>query len=408
MSISDAEIANTLKSVLPRIFASKGEFLNKHDAISSAMSQEFMKKLGLGDKIRELMKSDEVFKDNMLSSEPSTRGIGLLIYLTSHAYLRKGQFGKIASDYWRDHIAKDTKNYNLSEADKIWPDEDKIEDDFDNIKKTVKKSAAGTGDESSKTGDPTGEGGDQTPLSDLIDSRPRGIGPTDRYGIPSRGATTNVGGGLLDTTTTRIREDDPEGRAPGGDTIATGPQSVESARKVYRASLPVAGSDAVAMDEEDNLQSDALFEAFSWVPDGYGLGKNNRLHNLNRQNDNIRYGIESLYDPRREQEYANPHNMPPQFEDDRGARQLISDFTQKVRKKREAERSTDLVSKKPLKIFDDAYHRDISFQSLPTSRYPVWSKPIIKTKSSFNPTIRPPEVSHFAGVDKAKFTYQSI
>jgi hypothetical protein len=238
-----------------------------------------------------------------------------------------------------------------------------------------------------------------------------GYGIVDANGRLTRGTTRNAGGGLLDTVVGQTGLGGvplAEGATPNSDVVISGPQSVQSATKTYRAALPTAGAEDVRPSEEDNLQSDALFEAFSWVPDGYGLGANNRLHNLNRQHDNIRYGIEQLYEPRCWQEYGHPIVMKEEFDDDMGPRKLVSEYADRVRRKRGEDTTKMQVKKRPLDTVPDGYLRDISAKDLPTSKYPVWSQPIIKPKDSFKATLRPTMLSAVSGVDKNFGSYHGI
>lgn len=145
-------------------------------------------------------------------------------------------------------------------------------------------------------------------------------------GAQTRGIIKNAGGGMLDTRTTTD--------AYGNDTIVQGPQSVETATKTIRAKLPAANGEMIDPNAPKNLQSDVLFEAFSWVPDGYGLGVNNRLHVLNKQHDNLRFGMERLDQPRAEQPYSHPHAMPAQFMDSVGLDDINDAFNDIVDRKR--------------------------------------------------------------------------
>ena len=119
-----------------------------------------------------------------------------------------------------------------------------------------------------------------------------------------RGLIRNPGGGLIDT---QVATDIEQGT---GDYIGQGPQNKEVAAKTLRARFQEAGTDSVVRSEFDNLQSDAIFETFSWVPDGYGLGPNNHLEKLNKMHNVLRFGHEPLWDPRPTEPTVEPHPFP--------------------------------------------------------------------------------------------------
>ncbi len=241
-----------------------------------------------------------------------------------------------------------------------------------------------------------------------------GVGPVGPDGQIQRGIVQNAGGGTLDT---EIRQRPQAVGTPGtsnfsgegSDFVAVGPQSVNTAKKTYRLTLPVADAPNLQTSQQDNLQSDALFEAFSWVPDGYGLGVENKLHALNRQNEALRYGMEQLFDPRPHVEYAHPRPIPPQFVDDVGPQNLIKEYTHRVRDIREKEKTTSALGKRPLAVMEDVYEQHASAKGLPFPRKAAWCRPVIaKSKSSFMPSIRPAELSTMSGNDSMLFTYQGI
>lgn len=297
------------------------------------------------------------------------------------------------------------------------------DDQRERMRKAFLGGAGGAGARSSggrSTGGQRGTNPQYTGASDadlsqrFFNANIPGIGPVGPDGQIQRGIVQNAGGGTLDT---EIRQRPQAVGTPGtsnfagegSDFVAVGPQSVNTAKKTYRLTLPIADAPNLETSQQDNLQSDALFEAFSWVPDGYGLGVENKLHALNRQNETLRYGMEQLFDPRPHVEYAHPRPLPPQFTDDVGPQSLIKEYTHKVRDIREKEKTTSALGKRPLDVMEDVYEQHASAKGLPFPRKAAWCRPVIvKSKTSFMPSIRPPELSTMSGNDSMLFTYQGI
>ena len=284
-----------------------------------------------------------------------------------------------------------------------------------------KSSGAGTGTGSgTSSGSRRGTNSQNASASDedlskrFFEANIPGIGPVGPDGRIQRGIVENAGGGQLDTV---IKQRPQAVGKPGTDNfsaensdfVAIGPQSVNTAKKTYRLTLPIADSQNVETSPQENLQSDALFEAFSWVPDGHGLGVENKLHALNRQSEALRFGMEPLYEPRPQVEYAHPRPLPGQFTDDVGAQALIKEYTHKVRNIREEQKTTSTLGKRPLAVMEDDYHQHDSAKQLPTPHKASWCRPVIApVASTLKPAIRAPELSTISGNDSMLFTYQGI
>lgn len=149
-----------------------------------------------------------------------------------------------------------------------------------------------------------------------------GLGLLTAGGQLSRGVVENVGGGRLNTVVST-----EEGK---GDFISQGPRSVESAKQTLRPKFMVAGGEDVRPTIQADAQSNALFESFSIVPDGYGLGPENRLHLLNRQNDTLRFGAESLYEPRPDAPIAPARPIPAPWKESMSLKELEEAYATKI------------------------------------------------------------------------------
>ena len=200
----------------------------------------------------------------------------------------------------------------------------------------------------------------------------------------SRGPIFNVGGGVIDTTL---------GRGPlGGDVIGEGPKNVQSAKKTLRATgFTQAGYDSVATSPGETIQSDALFEAFSWVPDGYGLGPDNALHKLNKQVDLYRFGMEELYQPRTDSPCNPPHGMQPKWMNSMSIDTITDEFGAMVDKKVIDAQTTYAAKRAPPETMDDEYN------VLPSSKKlrrnldgPSFLRPIVDTRQNFKDPFQPP------------------
>lgn len=157
--------------------------------------------------------------------------------------------------------------------------------------------------------------------ADNVRSNASAQGFDPKTGQQTRGVITNAGGGIIDTD---VGTDEI-----GDDVITSGPQSVKTATKTLRQRYPEASAQDVQVIQGGG-DSATLFEAFSWVPEGFGLGPSNRLHRLNVQHDNLRFGMEQLDQPRKEEPLAHPHPIPYQFSDTLELRDIGREFLKTV------------------------------------------------------------------------------
>lgn len=186
-----------------------------------------------------------------------------------------------------------------------------------------------------------------------------GVGIKNVDGTFGRGATTNAGGGKLDT---QVAIDET---GTGGDIISQGPRSVNTATKTLRPKLDIAGGEDVRPSYADNLQSDALFESFSWVPDGYGLGEHNRLHLQNRQNDSLRFGMERMSQPRRYELTDMPHAEPSGWLNSMTLGQIEQLYVEKVGREMMERQAMDYETEAPSRVLNNDFNRMPSYKGLP-------------------------------------------
>lgn len=211
-----------------------------------------------------------------------------------------------------------------------------------------------------------------------------GLGVKNMDGTFGRGSTTNVAGGRLDTQV-------GENKVKGGDVITRGPQSSDAATKTLRPKFGLAGGEDLKQHYDDNLQSDALFEAFSWVPDGYGLGSHNRLHLQNKQNDSIRYGMEQLYEPRGQVESGMPHQMHPGWIESMPLDQLERIYVEKVGKEMMERQAMDHETVQPSHVLDNDYNRQPSYKGLQRqAQGPSPYQTVVDNMRAFLPARDPP------------------
>lgn len=178
------------------------------------------------------------------------------------------------------------------------------------------------------------------------------------------------GGGVYDT---KIGHD-----AVKGDVLTQGPQTTRVDTNTLRAKYSIAGYDDVKSSEVGDAQSNALFETFSWVPDGYGLGPNNRLHMLNKQHDLIRFGTEEMYQPRMFQYKNLPHGQQPQWRDDRDIKQLSEDFSDILTNSKVQAIARTMVRDNPIMTHDDdEWDMSASTKELPRRQVQP-TKPVIR------------------------------
>lgn len=178
-----------------------------------------------------------------------------------------------------------------------------------------------------------------------------------RTGQMIRGMVKNAGGGKIDT---EVGTDQF-----GNDKITKGPQNLPVATKTLRGKFPQASGDRIDINAPKNLQSDVLFEAFSWVPDGYGLGPGNKLGRLNLQHDNLRYGMEVLNQPRREETIGHPHPIDGRFSNDMPLCQVAGHFMDIVAPSAEAHAIKRAADGQSFSALDDDVMSEPSALSLP-------------------------------------------
>lgn len=211
----------------------------------------------------------------------------------------------------------------------------------------------------------------------------RGSGEFSRY-RPMRLGTMNPGGGMTDTEVTssgpgKSTRDPYTGSRVQGDVVTRGAMTVPTATKTLRSKMAIAdpGYEAVRTSPYETLQNDVLFEAFSWVPEGFGLGPNNALHQLNKAHDALRYGMEQLYQPRADSPSNPPHGQQPAWQNSMPVPAIMGEFENRVRKKV----SKLLVKRKaestPVVRLDDEYNLLPSSKALPRNvRGPSLLQPV--------------------------------
>jgi hypothetical protein len=186
----------------------------------------------------------------------------------------------------------------------------------------------------------------------------------------------NPGGGIYDTI---IGEETPRREVvPGGDVITSGPKSTRVDTNTLRARYMIAGYDDVKSGELGDAQSNALFETFSWVPDGYGLGPKNRLHMLNKQHDLIRFGTEMLYQPRMYEEQNIPHAEQEMWQNELPIRTIDRSFADMLDVVQSQKIAESITRNTPMMVHDpDEWNVDASSKGL-HRRNVQTTKPIVQ------------------------------
>lgn len=223
-------------------------------------------------------------------------------------------------------------------------------------------------------------GNDSQPGIPGVGKYVEGKGYATASGAYSKGITANAGGGGLDTEV----KTDPDS---GNDVITSGPQSVDVSTKTFRPKYEYqAGEDDIKKSEFDNVQSDALFEAFSWVPAGNGLGPHNRLNALNEQNNLMRFGQESMYQPRREEVIGGTHPMPTPWHDSLTLSELEAIYLQRVGREVIERRTEESIRRAPVHVLDDDYDNQPSYKGLPRQAVgPTVFKTVVDNARDFLP-----------------------
>lgn len=193
-----------------------------------------------------------------------------------------------------------------------------------------------------------------------------------------RGQGFGAGGQELEAEVTS----DPNG---SGDRITAGPPAVETASKLLRTAFRIAGYDSVlnAIDQNNPLQSSAIFNSFSWIPEGFGNGPNNQLFLRNKQLGLIRYGIEPLMQPRQEQFINCPHPIPYAYRDSKSIKEIEGDFIHIMRTDFEEGNLQYKAKATPVYVLDGMYNKMPSSQGLPRSRGVNTTKPVVQNHTPF-------------------------
>lgn len=209
-----------------------------------------------------------------------------------------------------------------------------------------------------------------------------GLGQVSSTGAVTKGLTQNVGGGEIDT------QIDTE--SAKGDVVSVGPLSANVATKTMRASFQIAGGEEVRPDFEENLQSDALFEAFSWVPDGYGQGPNNQLHNMNKQNEAFRFGMAPLSLPRMAVDTNMTHEVPDKWSESMPDRMITQLLAEQYGEGILMEEGFLAQEQAPLRVLDNDYNRFPSHKNLPRQHVgPSPFEPVVDNTELYYPSYDP-------------------
>jgi hypothetical protein len=225
-----------------------------------------------------------------------------------------------------------------------------------------------------------------------------GLGTVGAGGQLSRGITQNIGGGNLATV---VSSND------AGDYVSQGPQSVEVAKQTLRPKLVVAGGEDVRPSIQEDGQSNAIFESFSIVPDGYGLGPENRLHLLNKQNDVMRFGAEKLYEPRVDAPITPARPIPAQWKESMSLKELEEAYATKIGMELLKARGVSLVERNPIGVLEDDMNMIPSSKGLPRQeRGPSPFMPTVFNLEDFLPARDPPgmQMNSLLGSDTQRGT----
>jgi len=226
-----------------------------------------------------------------------------------------------------------------------------------------------------------------------------GMGTVTGQMTLSKGVTENAGGGTLATIVDK---------GASGDQIVQGPQSVDVARAILRPQFLVAGGEEVRPNAQEEERSNILFETFSVVPDGYGLGPKNRLHLLNRQNDMLRFGAESLYEPRVDAPINAPRPIPYGLQESFTLKELEEAYATKIGMELLKSRGVSLVEKTPIGVLDDDMNRFPSSKGLKRQiRGPSPYEPVVFNIEDFLPARDPAplQMNALDRVDSVKGTW---
>lgn len=219
---------------------------------------------------------------------------------------------------------------------------------------------------------PTGS----NPTGNGSGSGPAGLGSFVKSGIPDgmgtknpltgnfvrSGESFNAGGGIVDT---RVSSD-----ADTGDQISLGPGSTKTGTKTLRPKFPMAGEDSVKGTVVEEATSNVVFEAFSVVPPGHGLGPNNTLDKLNQSVDFLRFGVGPLSLPRSaDPEYGIKSEIMT-WENDQAEQFIVAQVKNEANAAMEAAGEAEHQVRNPETFIEDGPDINVtpSSQALPRSR----------------------------------------
>jgi len=196
------------------------------------------------------------------------------------------------------------------------------------------------------------------------------------------GEQTNAGGGTVDTQTGTD--------ADLGDVVTLGPRSTQTGKKTLRPKMPLAGGDSVKGSAMEEGMSNALFEAFSYVPEGYGLGPSNPLHHLNIHNDFIRFGVGNLAEPRSMDPANGIKDDLPMWSNDQPAQFMKAQVMDEAKDVVEGAKELEKQEQQPMSFVEDSedYSAEPSSQALPRMK-PTPYETVYNNVRTFLPSTSP-------------------
>jgi hypothetical protein len=196
------------------------------------------------------------------------------------------------------------------------------------------------------------------------------------------GEQMNAGGGTIDTQTGTD--------ANLGDVITLGPRSTQTGKKTLRPKMPLAGGDAVKGSAMEEGTSNALFEAFSYVPEGYGLGPSNPLHHLNINNEFIRFGVGNLAEPRSMDPANGIKDDLPMWSNDQPVPFIKAQVMDEAKDVVEGASAIAKQEQQPMSIIEDSedYNAEPSSQALPRPK-PTPYETVYNNVRTFLPSTSP-------------------
>jgi len=196
------------------------------------------------------------------------------------------------------------------------------------------------------------------------------------------GEQLNAGGGVVDT---QVGAD-----ADLGDKISLGPRSVQTAKKTLRPKQPIAGEESVKATAVEEAKSNVIFESFSIVPPGHGLGPENTLEKMNQANDFIRFGIEPLAYPRANDPDNGIKDEVRKWSENQPKPMIVDEMKQDEEKVTTATKEVVRQIHQPDSIIEDGpdMQREPSSQTLPRPRATPYTT-IYNNKRLFLPSTTP-------------------